>query len=95
MTTIGTATLYDLENRAVALLREYAAAPVSDLLAGQLADIVRDAYVAGEASAPMSCPIATGNRVTIIPDRGPSRMMRVSHVEANVITLVDPEAGND
>ena len=40
----------------------------------------------------MSEPVSVkrGDTITIIPDKGPERVMVVSHVEHHVITLSDP-----
>lgn len=39
--------------------------------------------------------ITKGDIIQIVPERGPVRIMRVSHVEHHVITLADTEASDD
>ena len=39
--------------------------------------------------------VTKGDTIRIIPDKGPERVMLVSHVEHHVITLSDPASGTE
>ena len=45
----------------------------------------------------MSEPVTVtkGDTIRIIPEKGPERVMVVSHVEHHVITLSDPASGTE
>jgi hypothetical protein len=62
----------------------------SDMIDAWLSELKR------EWEIPATATVAQGNTVTVIPERGPERVMRVAHVEQYIITLreIPAEGGN-